>query len=375
MASHDHSPAGDLLAGVPLDGRPSSGRLGSPAPRRPADADPALPAALGRLGRAATGSHTGVTVLADRQDATVVRVGAVVVKAHPPEAEEGALRRRLAVAAHPLTAASLLPPLSPASPREQGAAVPDGPGPHRVGGRLATLWPAGRPVDPRDPDAAPWEECGRLLAALHAVPLERLERDTGPLPPAGAPGRVTRALDILRRDVARGGPAWLRRAARAVEAAAGTVPPATRAPAPGAPAPGAAAPDGRVALTHGDFHLGQVVMAPAGRWRLIDVDDLGRGDPAWDLARPAAWYAAGLLPAAIWERFMDAYLAAGGPCFRGTRTDLWGRLDPPARALTVQMCALRLAEAFREDREPDEDEAALVAACERIAASGPAVLP
>lgn len=53
--------------------------------------------------------------------------------------------------------------------------------------------------------------------------------------------------------------------------------------------------------------------APDGAWRLIDVDDLGLGVPAWDLARPAAWYAAGLLAPEDWLCFLDAYRAAGGP--------------------------------------------------------------
>ncbi|NEE41548.1 phosphotransferase, partial [Streptomyces sp. SID7982] len=50
-------------------------------------------------------------------------------------------------------------------------------------------------------------------------------------------------------------------------------------------------------LCHGDLHLGQLVRHPApdGPWLLIDMDDAGVGDPAWDLGRPAAWYAAGLL--------------------------------------------------------------------------------
>ncbi len=38
-----------------------------------------------------------------------------------------------------------------------------------------------------------------------------------------------------------------------------------------------------------------------GRRRvLIDVDDLGVGDPRWDPGRPAGFWAAGLIPDAEW---------------------------------------------------------------------------
>ncbi|MCZ0979010.1 phosphotransferase [Streptomyces diastatochromogenes] len=102
-------------------------------------------------------------------------------------------------------------------------------------------------------------------------------------------------------------------------------------------------------LCHGDFHLGQLVRAPRSGahapWRLIDIDDLGLGDPAWDLARPAAWFAAGLLPSGIWSRFLGAYQEAGGPA---VGADPWERLDVPARALTVQTAALALAKSTAE---------------------------
>ncbi|MHC3430434.1 phosphotransferase, partial [Streptomyces sp. DT18] len=60
------------------------------------------------------------------------------------------------------------------------------------------------------------------------------------------------------------------------------------------------------ALCHGDLHLGQLVRHPAphGAWRLFDIDDLGLGDPARDLARPAAWHGCGLLSAADWSTFL-----------------------------------------------------------------------
>ncbi|NUK13581.1 aminoglycoside phosphotransferase family protein, partial [Streptomyces lunaelactis] len=107
-----------------------------------------------------------------------------------------------------------------------------------------------------------------------------------------------------------------------------------------------------------------------GPWLLIDVDDLGLGDPAWDLARPAAWYAAGLLPPEIWQRFLGAYTAAGGPAVPGDG-DPWPQLDVPARALTVQTAALALAKSAAEHRDLDDVEQIMIDACARIAALPP----
>jgi aminoglycoside phosphotransferase (APT) family kinase protein len=103
-------------------------------------------------------------------------------------------------------------------------------------------------------------------------------------------------------------------------------------------------------LVHGDFHLGQLGHQ-LGALVLIDVDDLGVGDPAADLARPAGFWAAGLLPDADWHRFIDGYRGEHGLGLPSG--DPWPVLEPFARAAVVCAAANR----------PDE---LLLAACARM---------
>lgn len=218
-----------------------------------------------------------------------------------------------------------------------------------------TLWPHGEPVDPADPDAAPWEEAAVLLARLHRTAPPTPREGMAAFPAMRGPAKA--ALAVARMHAARPDDpatvpvreAWRRLPAWARDEAI--------------------APTHRSRfLCHGDLHLGQFVRHPAphGPWLLIDVDDMGLGDPAWDLARPAAWYAAGLLPPDVWLRFLDAYRAAGGPAVRADG-DPWPDLDVPARALTVQTAALAFAKSAAEGRTPDEVEQMLIDACARIA--------
>ncbi len=195
-----------------------------------------------------------------------------------------------------------------------------------VGGRWRSFWPYVETVVPRPADL-PWAEAGVLLARLHR------EAQSVELPPHGWPERLRRALDSLPDK------------SEAVRRAAATLPDEVwRSGTPGRPA----------TVVHGDFHLGQLGRLKAGTaWLLIDVDDLGIGDPAWDLARPAGLWAAGLIPDGDWTAFVDAYRGVDGPAI--SAGDPWPILEPFARAAVVQAAA----------NHPDDE--LLLAACARMA--------
>lgn len=287
-------------------------------------------ARLVEIGRGAAEAAAPPETLYDRHGVLVVRIGDVVVKAHQDDREHGPrflARIRLAGTLPELVLAPHDPPLT-------------------VDGRTVTIAPFGEPVDPSQ--ELPWKEGGRLLAALHSrsVPAEA--------PSWGRPTRVARlvsrlgegaAEDAVRRAFATL-PAWI----RGVE---DEPPPRTKR------------------LIHGDWHLGQMVRAQDGHWRLIDIEDMGKGDPAWDLARPAALYSAGVLPPDDWEQFLGAYTAAEGPAVP-VQGDPWTSLDIPARSLAIQIAATCVISAGRDDRALDGPEQAMIDACVRISAAGDA---
>ena len=247
--------------------------------------------------------------------------GDVVHKLHRPGTDPRALRIRLRIAARLGTSepGCLLAPLDTH--------------PDAVGGRWRTSWPRVETVA-REPDHLPWADAARLLARLHAQVVQAAEHRIA----HGWPAR-------LRRSVERARHVDTEAAAAIRRAAAGLPPEVWRA----------GSPDRTDTLVHGDWHLGQLGRRSSEQpWLLIDVDDLGLGDPAWDLARPAGLWAAGLIPDADWMLFVAAYRQAGGTALPPAPADPWPVLEPFARAAVVAAAV----------NHPDDE--LLVAACARM---------
>ncbi len=243
-----------------------------------------------------------------RSGAEIVVDGDVVYKLHRPGTDPRALATRLRIAAE---SGSLLTPLDT--------------NPEPVGMRWRTRWPRVETVVPQ-PECAPWADAGRLLAQLHGEAMPR----------ADAAARLAAAA-----------------AARCRHRGPTMTPSAARRPSCHPRCGGPAHRTGRRRwCTATGISASSADDPRSSRGCCIDIDDLGVGDPAWDLARPAGFWAAGLIPDDDWATFLDAYRDAGGPAL--PPVDPWPVLEPFARAAVVQAAA----------HHPDDE--LLLAACARM---------
>lgn len=259
-----------------------------------------------------------LVVASDPGRARVFADDDVVIKLYPGSADPQALSVRLAaIQAPPLVSLWAQPLIRTPVPG------PDG--------RWATVWRRGQTLEPSQP--VPWRQVAEVLARLHAQPAPDAPTHLGHQ-------RLGRAVAAIRA-AGGSGPAWLGRLGAEALDALGE-------------------PSGQ-SWIHGDFHLGQLARLPGeSSWSLLDPDDLGRGDPAWDLGRLAGFWAAGLLDDDSWDGFLTAYREAGGPGVPSDG-DPWPRLELPARAAVI------IAAIGEWRRSPDGfDGSPLRAACRRM---------
>lgn len=255
--------------------------------------------------------------------AQVYLCAGVIVKIHAPYTDAMDLARRLYAVSGPDVERCWVQPLV-----HRPLAAP--------GNRLGTVWP--RVTVLSAIEAPPWTDAGRLLARLHRAPLE------GEPPAHGGLARLRRSIDRLHQLATERGDvrlSWL------AELGESLLPELATQVAP--------------TWVHGDFHLGQLGHTVLRRsWKLLDIDDVGTGDPAWDLARVAGFWACGLLDDQSWTAFLEAYREAGGPGVPASG-DPWSRLDLAARAAILIATVQSLRAADGEDTV-----AALLAACRRM---------
>ena len=245
----------------------------------------------------------------------------VIVKLHGVATDAGRLQRRLHAIGAPDMDRLWIQPLVYAPLQAPGD-------------QLATVWP--RVTVLATIDRPPWTDAAALLARLHRMPID------GAPPRLGGHSRLSRAIAWLEQS-GHDDLHWL------VDLGNDLAEPLAQPT--------------RTTLAHGDFHLGQLGHTPLRRsWKLLDIDDLGVGDPAWDLARPAGFWVAGLLDDESWHEFLGAYREDGGTAVPPDG-DPWPALDLPTRAALL----VAAVQALRSPHGGDTAET-LLRACRRMPA-------
>lgn len=215
---------------------------------------------------------------------------------------------------------------------------------HSVTGRLLTLWPAAHTFLPASVEQFEWVESAQLLAKLHSlsIPSSRLVR------PAGWLSRLGRLKSKI--ETSHAFPAEK----KTLLAALATL-----------PRLGSTCWHMHTtSLIHGDWHPGQVARS-GHELKLIDSDDVGLGDPMWDLARVAGWSLAGVISNEVWNTFFSHYAAARLLNKQQIET-VWQNLELPARAAAILSAATGMLHAEKEQRELEDYEKELLESCQRI---------
>ncbi len=120
--------------------------------------------------------------------------------------------------------------------------------------------------------------------------------------------------------------------------------------------------------SHGDFHLGQIVFVQEqgkDSVRFIDFDTICHSIPEWDLARPAALFAAGVLPAHLWQSFIESY-AGHKFIYNFNEKELWSNLDIPAKVMIVNLATIAVNRARLADENLEDSELQLIETCKAI---------
>lgn len=247
----------------------------------------------------------------------------VIVTKHPAGTVEVELAARLAAASEDPVRKVFVTPLA-----KVPIAAPDG--------CLITLAPRADSLPEGTPP--PWREAGVLLAKLHAAPIP------DDLPEHG--GRQQFAAAVAEAGAMHQGGATdiLRELGRNLLLSWPETPV-------------------RPAVVHGTFDLGRLARLPGTEmWLLSHPFTLGRGDAAWDIAGPAALWAAGLLNEASWFEFVGGYASAGGRTHGEGQA--WPGLEHPAQCalLMATVAELRRCPAFPKP-ELSATAKALLAAC------------
>ncbi|MBP9708853.1 MAG: phosphotransferase [Oligoflexales bacterium] len=272
-------------------------------------------------------------VLSKRGSAYVVKYGNIVAKIHSTSTDIIELKSRIDLIGQESICNFFLQPLL------RKVEI--------VKGRLLTLWPAGLTSESASVDRLDWKEHALLLAEFHKASF-RIENKEQVLAKAGNEFRLQRMHSRFQAS----------KNCKEKNYVLGAFSTLTFADSKHGQ-------NNACHVIHGDWHPGQVVQYNDNA-KLIDIDDVGIGNPAWDLARPAAWYLASFLSDSIWQDFLDSYRDAGGPAIKGKNP--WEFLELPARTVVIQSAAKALIDTQTETRLLDDFELELINMCRRIQA-------